>query len=214
MASRRGTLSELQLALATSFFRQTSGFFLTGGAVLAGWELAHRTTDDLDLFTDTDEAMALGDSALRRAVEELEGTLEGITTAPDFRRYVATVKGQSVKVDLVRDRVAQLLPKIEREGVVMDSAQEIFANKICTLVERSEIRDVVDVMMLERTGLTVEASLPLAQRKDSGVTPAVLAWLLATLIIPASVPGTAPREEVVRFVRDLEQRMLRLAPPK
>lgn len=214
MASRKGTLSELQLALASSFFRQTSGFFLTGGAVLAGWELAHRTTDDLDLFTETDEAMASGDSALRRAVAELEGTLESITTAPDFRRYVATVRGQSVKVDLVRDRVAQLLPKVEREGLRMDSAAEIFVNKICTLVERSEIRDVVDLMMLERTGMTVEASLPLAQRKDAGVTPAVLAWLLGSLIIPATVPGTAPREEVVRFVRELEQRMLRLAPPK
>lgn len=64
MASPKGKLSAAQFALATSFFRQTCGFFLTGGAVLAGWELAHRTTDDLDLFTDADEAMAGGDAAL------------------------------------------------------------------------------------------------------------------------------------------------------
>ncbi len=80
MASRRGLLTPAQLALAQAFFRHTKGFFLTGGAVLAGWELAHRPTDDLDLFTDTDEAMLTGESALLAAARELGGTIETLST--------------------------------------------------------------------------------------------------------------------------------------
>jgi predicted nucleotidyltransferase len=51
-------LSALQRDLLEAFSKQTSQFFLTGGAVLAGWLLGHRRTDDLDLFTEDDEAMA------------------------------------------------------------------------------------------------------------------------------------------------------------
>lgn len=53
-----GLLSERQLDLARAFFRQQpTGYFLTGGAVLAGWELGHRSTEDLDLFTMMPDAM-------------------------------------------------------------------------------------------------------------------------------------------------------------
>lgn len=66
----------------------------------------------------------------------------------------------------------QHFPKLERDGVITDSAAEIFVNKLCTLVERSEVRDLVDVMLLEKQGHQLEASLGRAQAKDAGVTPA------------------------------------------
>jgi hypothetical protein len=214
MASPRGRLTEAQLDLARAFFRRSRGFFLTGGAVLAGWELAHRSTDDLDLFTDADDRMREGESALAAAAAELGGTIELITTSPDFRRAVAHLPSGPLKVDLVRDRAPQLFPKVDRDGVVTDDVREIFVNKVCTLVERSEIRDVVDLLMLERTGLRVEDSLALAQRKDAGVTPATIAWLVASLPLPAEVPGGLPRAEVQAWLQDLERRMLVLAAPR
>ncbi|MDP3237121.1 MAG: hypothetical protein Q8N26_30315 [Myxococcales bacterium] len=64
------------MALAQAFFRnQPEGFFLTGGAVLAGWELEHRATDDLDLFTVNASDMGLGEQALRRVADELGASL-------------------------------------------------------------------------------------------------------------------------------------------
>jgi len=57
----------------------------------------------------------------------------------------------------------QHFPKLERDGVITDSAAEIFVNKLCTLVERSEVRDLVDVMLLEKQGHQLEASLGRAQ---------------------------------------------------
>ena len=122
-------------------------------------------TDDLDLFTANPADMALGEQALRRAASELGASLEAISTSPDFRRFVARFPGERVKIDLVRDHAPQLFPKVERDGVRMDSAEEIFVNKICTLVERSEVRDLVDLMLLE---LRVETSLARAQERMQG----------------------------------------------
>lgn len=211
MASPRGRLTANQLALAQAFFRHATGFFLTGGAVLAGWELGHRPTDDLDLFTDSDEAMRSGEHALLLAAAELGGAVEAISTSPDFRRLRVRLGDDRLKVDLVRDRAVQLFDKVERDGVRTDEAREIFVNKICTLVERSEIRDVVDLLLLEQRGLKVEDFLELAQKKDSGVSAATIAWLVASMPVPQVLPGGVARADVVTWLRSLEARMLALA---
>jgi hypothetical protein len=58
MALRSGKLTALQCDALEALVRRAPGFFLTGGAVLAGWTLRHRTTDDLDLFTTSDDAIS------------------------------------------------------------------------------------------------------------------------------------------------------------
>jgi hypothetical protein len=207
-----GRLSERQLDLARAFFRhQPTGYFLTGGAVLAGWELAHRTTDDLDLFTTLPDVMVTGEQALRRAAAELGGSVTAVTTSPDFRRFVVQFSDESIKVDLVRDYTVQHFAKVQRDGVTTDTAGEIFVNKLCTLVERSEVRDLVDVMLLERTGLGVENELARAQAKDAGVTPATMAWLLEGLTIPATPPGGVSQQELLDYRASLRDRLLRLS---
>jgi Nucleotidyl transferase AbiEii toxin, Type IV TA system len=44
--------------------------------------------------------------------------------------------------------------------------REIFANKLCALLGRSEIRDLVDVRALEESGLSLTDGLAGGQRKD------------------------------------------------
>lgn len=200
-------LTPLQLELARAFLSRAPGFFLTGGAVLVGWELMHRTTDDLDFFTDSPEAMALSDATLRGAADALGASVASLVGSPDFHRYVVTRGTESVRVDVVHDRTPQVREKLERDGLRMDSVEEIFVNKICALVGRSEIRDLFDLMELERRGLAVEAYLPLAQRKDGSATPATLGWLLGTLTIPEG----PDRPRLQAFAKDLERRMLVLA---
>lgn len=207
-----GRLSARQLELARAFFRHhPKGYFLTGGAVLAGWELAHRTTDDLDLFTTLPDAMLSGEQALRRAASELGGTVSAVTTSPDFRRFVVQFSDEALKVDLVHDYTVQHFEKVERDGVITDSAAEIFVNKLCTLVERSEVRDLVDLMFLERTGLRLDEALPRAHAKDEGVTAATMAWLLESLSIPATPPGGVSQQTLSEYRTELKERLLRLA---
>jgi hypothetical protein len=209
------TLSPLQREVLEAFFRRESGFYLTGGAALAGFHLGHRTTEDLDLFTATDRLVE-GEAALSSAAAEIGARLERLITAPDFRRWLATRADEGVVVDLVLDRAGGGSPETLRFGNVrVDSPAEILANKLCTLLSRAEPRDLVDVWALERTGLRVEDALPRAREKDGGLTPAQLAWVLSEVRIgdDAPVPGGGSVVELRRYLSDLCRRLTRAAFP-
>jgi hypothetical protein len=193
--SSASTLTVLQRELLAALAARSPSFFLTGGAVLAGWVLGHGRTDDLDLFTEDDEAMADADRVVRGAAAEIGAVAE------------------AVRSRLVRERVPALYPKVVRDGIRMDTVEEIVANKLCALVRRVEVRDLVDIWHLDRAGYRVERFLADAARKDGGVTPATVAYVLASFPLPPDLPAGADRAELLAFMRDLEQRMRRLALP-
>lgn len=208
-------LSRLQEDVLRGFFRRTRSFFLTGGAALAAYHLGHRTTDDLDLFTsfaDLDE----GASALRSVAEELGASIQALRTSPDFRRFLVSVGTEGVVVDLVRDRAPQIhVEKLDRDGVLVDPPAEILANKLCTLLSRGEVRDLVDVLFLERAGLRVEDAIGPASSKDGGLTPAQLAWVLSQIAVgnDARIPAGITPDELRSFLEGLVSRLARLAWP-
>jgi hypothetical protein len=206
-------LTPLQQRLVAELAKRERRFFLTGGGVLVGFVLGHRATDDLDYFTTDSAAMADADAIARALASDTGGTLEALTTSPDHRRYLLRASGDAVRVDFVLDRAAQLYAKVEREGVLTDSTEEIFVNKICALVGRSEIRDLIDVMCLEQAGFRVEDFLRAARTKDAGVSPATLAWLLSQLHFPETLPGSMSREAVTTYAAALEARMRNAARP-
>jgi hypothetical protein len=120
-------------------------------------------------------------------------------------------------VDLVKDVSSQLHPeKLERDHIVVDPADEILANKLTAIVGRAEKRDLIDVMLLERAGNSVEAALPAALAKDGGCTPATLAWLLSEVKIPDGIelPAGVPPAELRAYLANLIRRLLVLAAPE
>lgn len=212
-ASFHSRLTALQRDFLRAFAGHRTSFFLTGGAVLAGWVLGHRRTDDLDLFTTDDAAMQDGERTVRAVAAELGASVESVQSSSDFKRYLVRRGGESVVVDLIRDRVPQLRAKVERDGLRTDTVEEIVANKICALVGRSEPRDLVDLYCLEQAGYRVESFLADAARKDAGVTPATVAWVLSGLHVPADLPEGVDGAALRAFVHELEARMRCLAKP-
>lgn len=101
-------LTALQNEFLNAFFLREDRFFLTGGAALAGFYLGNRETHDLDLFTVSD---ALDDGFVLATKIALEGgaSFESIQTAPDFRRLLIRRGTDAVLIDLVRDRVVQIV---------------------------------------------------------------------------------------------------------
>jgi len=215
-SSAPSKLTALQKAVLDAFFQRERGFFLTGGAALAGFYLCHRTTDDLDLFTHQDLAFERGRFVLDDVAAALGGELQVRQDAPGFKRVVLTRGGEGLVIDIVKDKGPQLhTEKLETEHIVIDPPDEILANKLTALVGRAEERDLIDVMFLERAGYRVEAALPTALAKDGGCTPATLAWLLSEITIPDGVvlPAGVSPAELRAYVTQLIRRLLALAAP-
>lgn len=215
MDSSASRLSPLQKDVLRAFFKLERGFFLTGGAALVGYHLGHRLTSDLDLFTRDDHAWERARGVLVEVAQDLGLTLDVRQEAPGFRRYVAERSGEGLVIDLVREHVASAYGEPDEvDGVLVDSPDEILVNKLTTLVSRVEPRDLVDVMMLERSGLDIADHLTAARTKDGGCTPAAMAWLLSEFPIPASdLPGGVDPAELKRYRDDLILRLRRLARP-
>ena len=207
-------LSSFQSEILEAIFRHTSRFFLTGEAALAGYHLGHRTTEDLDLFTH-DEVIEEGEQALASACSDVGATIENIRTAPDFRRRLIARGTETVIVDLVLDRNTASSEKLAFGNVRVDPCEEIMAHKLCTVLSRSEPRDLVDVMALDKAGIKVEDAISMAMTKDTGLTPAQLAWVLSQVSIPddASLLGQVDAREMRDFLTELQGRLSRLAYP-
>lgn len=72
-------------------------------------------------------------------------------------------------VDFVRDRTPRGDEEPQRHGdVAVDPPAEILANKLCTLLSRGELRDIVDVLALERAGHDIEKALALVCKRIQG----------------------------------------------
>jgi len=212
-SSRSSTLDRLQRDVLEAFFEQEERFFVTGGAALAGYYLGHRKTHDLDLFT-VEDVLEDGIATLRKVAHDLGSSIESVRTAPEFQRFLVTRGSESVVVDLVLERVPQLADKMRFGRVRVDPPEEILANKLCTLLSRSELRDLVDVRALEQAGYSIEEALEPASRKDGGLTAAQLAWVLSEVRIgdDAEPPGVSAKE-LRKYLDDLVRRLTRRAFP-
>ncbi len=147
---------------------------------------------------------------------ECSATVESIQTSPDFRRLLVRRGEEAVLVDLVRERVVQLATeKLLINGIRIDPPEEILANKLCALLSRSEIRDLVDVRALELAGYRMEDGLAAAALKDAGLTPAQLGWVLSQIILGNDLtpPGGVSTAELREYLDELIARLARLAFP-
>ena len=208
-------LSALQQEFLEAFFKRESRFFLTGGAALSGFYLGHRETHDLDLFTVSD-ALEDGFVLASEIARQRGASLESVRSAPDFRRLLMRHGSEAVVIDLARDRSPQFsAEKLVLNGIRVDPAEEILANKLCALLSRSEIRDLVDVRALEHAGYRVDDWLSAAMKKDTGLTPAQLGWVLNQIemrddLVP---PGGVSVAELRQYLVDLIGRLARLSYP-
>ena len=217
MASSTDKLTPLQRDVLREFFRRERRFYLTGGAALAGFFLKHRQTTDLDLFTLDASAFEQGQRALELTAQALGATVETVRHEPEFRRLFVARGAESVVVDLVRERAPQLFgAKLDAQGVRLDPLEEIFTNKLTALVSRGEIRDLVDVLLIEREGLRVEDFVAPALAKDGGCTPATVAWVLSEISVgtDAELPAGIDPAELRAFLSDLIVRLRSVAYPK
>lgn len=177
------SLSPIQRRVLVALAGLEPRWTLSGGGALAGFYLGHRPTRDVDLFFRGATTLGrVGDDAERvlhaRGVE-----VHRLVTAPAFVQLRVEDGGDVVLVDLVADPVATIEASVtvtlDGASLEIDTMHEILVNKLCTLLGRAEVRDLVDVSAILAAGGDLERAVSDAPRKDGGFSTLTLAWLLA-----------------------------------
>jgi hypothetical protein len=190
-----------------AWFAHEQRFFLTGGSALGLFYLDHRRSYDLDLFTSDEVEGKEVQNLVQRVASGIGAECRALRTAPDFHRF-RLVRGEERElVDVVVDRAPQLdSQKTSFDGILVDTLREIIANKLTTLLSRTEVKDVVDLYFLEQAGHDILAAIPDAKAKDGGWDPAVVSMLLDGLDateLPPWLLRSLTREELLAFLHRL-----------
>lgn len=207
-------LTALQRDLLAGFFERERRFFLTGGGALAGFYFGHRQTDDLDFFSAPGPSLDDAARAIEGAAAACGASSESVRTFPEFRRLSISRGKETCIVDLVIDRAVMIEPtKMVFGDIRVDTLRDIAANKVCTLIGRSEIKDLVDLERLVAAGIDLETALADAQRKDGGADPASVAWVIDQITIGpnAALPGGVDPAQVLAFRDDLVKKLRAIA---
>lgn len=129
-------------------------FYLSGGTALAAYYLSHRLSDDLDFF-----AAANPDPIFLRSFAAALTSAIG-ATAMRFQRlyernqfFFALPEGE-LKVEFTHYPFPPLEKPMRRDGILIDSARDIAANKLAALLDRFDPKDFVDLyFLLQEFGL-------------------------------------------------------------
>lgn len=217
-----GRLSPLQERVLVLLAEITPPWTLTGGGALVGFHLGHRTTRDLDLFWHGQEELG----GLAREVQRLLGRagleVAAVQSSPGFERLRVEDGRERLIVDLVAESVPAIDPPVDATvagtRIRIDTPHEILVNKLCTLLQRKELRDLADVRALLEHGSDLERALADAPRKDGGFSALTVAWVLRGLSVRDTGPvaGLAPQEieDLERFKEELTERLTRAARPE
>jgi hypothetical protein len=195
-----------------AWFAQEQRFFLTGGSALGLFYLDHRVSYDLDLFSSEEVEGKEVQNLVRRVAGEIGADCRELRTAPDFHRFRLIRGDEREIIDVVVDRAPQLDEQKATFGLIrVDTLREMLANKLTTLLSRTELKDVVDLYFLEQAGHDLLAALPDAQAKDGGWEPAVVSMLLGGMHVSEPPPWLLRAVSVEELHAFIERLRLALA---
>lgn len=204
------------VALARSL-QQRAPCVLGGGAVLSGIYLRHRLSRDLDVFCTNRDDLRVLVTTLPDVAEAAGFRARIVRDAGTFVRAVVESPGtEPTELDIVLEHTRPVEPPVQSaEGVTVAALADLRASKVTCLLSRSEPRDLVDVMFLERAGFPPENDLQAALTKDGGVDPAILAWLLKQFpVTPLPLMlASLTTEELTQYRDTLAERFAVLAIP-
>lgn len=188
---------------------------LAGGAALSGAYLGHRLSGDVDLFCHHPDEVRLLVRSLPEIARDCAIAIDVVRDAGKFVRCVVRGLPRPLEMDVVEEMPDLESPPPELEGILVESLADLRAAKLCCLLSRSEPRDLVDLLFLDRAGFPPELDLPLALRRDAGIDPGTLAWLLGQFPVGPLPLMLDPltEQDLDRFRLDLRERFRRLALP-
>jgi hypothetical protein len=210
-------LTPLKRDFLTGLFEHTQSFYLTGGSALGIFYLEHRLSYDLDFFTQEQVDWHLLENTVLAVSKAIASQCRTVTASPLFYRFDLRRGDEREILDFVIEGLTQIDPVKERFGDVrVDTMREIGVNKICTLISRRELKDVIDLYFLHQRGFDILGHFERAKEKEAGLDPAMISLLLSQLEIdqvPKYVIAPLDLADLRNFVKWLKESLTRRAFP-
>ena len=159
-------------------------FYLSGGTAASRGYLQHRFSDDLDFFVNDRREFGLWAERVIHGLAACDDWLISVLLKEE--RFVRLVLGKGevdLKIEMINDVPARC-GEIRHHKVLgmLDSAENILANKVTAVLDREEPKDLADIWgFCSLVGLSLEEAIRDAHSKAAGVFPADLARLLCSV---------------------------------
>ena len=138
-------LYALQDAVMESIFGIENVFYLTGGTCLSRFYHAKRYSDDLDFFTHDDREFRRALREIKIAFRQKFRVVEEVAS----KDFVRLKIDDALQVDFVNDRTERLgEPVWQSNGYLIDTVENILANKITAIMGRDDAKDVFDLYLI------------------------------------------------------------------
>lgn len=184
---------------------------VAGGLVINRDADSFRTTEDIDLFQDSESRVGTAFAQDCLVLRAAGYAVAEESVRPGFCRAVVSRDGQGVRLEWVRDSACRFLPPVRDPDFGWRlSDLDVAINKVLALSGRVEGRDVSDVIWLDAHGFPLGLLVWAAPGKDPGMSPDfILEEMRANAKSPSAVELTASGSPFTP--QELKRRWLTLA---
>jgi hypothetical protein len=210
-----GKLSSLQERILVQLAGLEPRWTLTGGGALAGFHTQHRETRDLDLFFRAQTSLGTVVPAARAELERDGLSVAVLRTSPAFSQLEVRDDSGAIVIDLVADPTPIAEPprptQLGATTILVDTPHQLLVNKLCALLSRSELRDLVDVRELLRRGGDLSRALEDCPGQDAGFSPLTFGWSMRGLRVDRLAAALGwPRQEIDELERFRDELVARV----
>jgi len=138
-------LYKLQDEVLSIIVELKSDFYLTGGTALHRFYYDARYSDDLDFFVTNSENM---NESFDEIVQDLKSLGYKVLLDVKARDFCRVTINKILQLDFVNDRVYRYKKSNIINGIKIDNKINILTNKINTIINRDEEKDVFDLFCL------------------------------------------------------------------
>jgi hypothetical protein len=194
---------------------------LTGGGALVGFHTKHRETRDLDLFFHHRSTLGLAVPDATRLLVDAGYSVMPLRSSATFAQFEVRSGQESIVVDLVADPTPIAEPSVpmtvDMATILVETPHQLLVNKLCALLSRSELRDLVDVRALLDAGGDLTRALADCPRQDGGFSPLTFSWAVKSIAIEKLARALGwddgKIDSIVRFRDELVDRVVDAAQP-
>ena len=168
-------LTDFQADILNILFEEGIGelsYYLTGGTALSEFYLQHRYSDDLDFFTREKRSLKEDYEIFLKIFSNHGVEIVSAEASNEYARFFispARRPREQLKIEFARDVPAMISPTNKHERIIVDSFEDIAANKICAILNREppEPKDFVDLFfILEGSKYSVDYLINRAKEKE------------------------------------------------